>query len=119
MIEAELEAHKEEALAETLKQIDGYFEYFSRLAEQSYEACSNESDLTQRMAAYGLIIQLGEAVKFLPQRYRAEHGEGRWKAIIDMRSRVAHQYNDVDWELICATLKYFHPVDAHKHAQRS
>ena len=118
MSEAELEALKVETLRDTLEQIDGYFAYSARLVERGRDAFFDESDPTLRMAAYGLIVQLGEAAKFLPDSYRAEHTAVRWKAIIDMRSRVAHQYNDVDWELIWSTLEIFHPVDGRHHRRR-
>ncbi|MGO1316172.1 HepT-like ribonuclease domain-containing protein [Agrococcus casei] len=59
------------------------------------------SDFVYRYAAYAALIQVGNAVKDLPDEYRAAHPDVRWRALSRTRDKVGHSYgNTIDWRII-------------------
>ncbi len=43
---------------------------------------------------------IGEAVKNLPDEFRASHPEVAWRPIVQMRDRLIHGYLGVDYQLV-------------------
>jgi uncharacterized protein with HEPN domain len=55
-----------------------------------------EKDLTFNLALTRLIEIIGEAANRVPEEFRAQHAEIPWMAIIGMRNRLIHGYDEVD-----------------------
>ncbi|MDF0643755.1 MAG: DUF86 domain-containing protein [Nitrospira sp.] len=51
-------------------------------------------------AAWKLSKIIGDAVKNLPDEFRASHPEGEWRPIAQMRDRLFHGYFGVDYQLV-------------------
>lgn len=53
------------------------------------------------LAADSLVLKLGEAVRRLPEDFLAQRkAEPVWRRAIGMRSRIAHEYDAVDYEIV-------------------
>ncbi len=48
---------------------------------------------------------MGEAVKSLPNYFKQNYGEVKWKAIAGMRDKLIHEYFGVSPDIIWKTLK--------------
>ena len=48
---------------------------------------------------------MGEAVKRLSDTFRQAHLDAPWRLIARMRDRLIHRYDDVDFEMIWATVE--------------
>lgn len=59
--------------------------------------------MTQWAAEMGL-IRIGEAVNRLPASFLTDFAEQPWRRIIGMRNFTAHQYDDLNYEVIWNTL---------------
>lgn len=57
------------------------------------------SALLSSAVAWQLTI-IGEAVKRLSERLRADHPAVPWAAMARMRDRVAHGYDTIDWSIV-------------------
>lgn len=51
------------------------------------------------------LIEIGEAVKALPGEITGRHPSIPWRAISSMRDRVAHEYFQLDVDVVWATLE--------------
>jgi uncharacterized protein with HEPN domain len=58
------------------------------------------ADETLRRAFVRSLKVIGEAVKNLPEEFRASHPEVDWRSIARMRDRLIHGYFGVDYELV-------------------
>ena len=57
-------------------------------------------DETLRRAFVRSLEVIGEAVKNLPEEFRAAHSEVEWRPIARMRDRLIHGYFGVDYQLV-------------------
>lgn len=58
------------------------------------------ADETLRRAFVRSLEVIGEAVKNLPDEFRASHPEVDWRSIARMRDRLIHGYFGVDYQLV-------------------
>jgi len=59
------------------------------------------ADFVNRYAALAALIQTGNAVKDLPDEFRAAHPDVRWRALMGTRDKIGHIYGDsIDWQAL-------------------
>jgi uncharacterized protein with HEPN domain len=58
------------------------------------------ADETLRRAFVRSLEVIGEAVKNLPEDFRASHSEVEWRPFARMRDRLIHGYFGVDYQLV-------------------
>ena len=58
------------------------------------------ADETLQRAFVRSLEVIGEAVKNLPEEFRASHPEVEWRPIARMRDRLIHGYFGVDYQLV-------------------
>lgn len=69
-------------------------------------------DFVNRYAALAALIQTGNAVKDLPDEFRAGHPEVRWRALMGTRDKIGHIYGDsIDWDALWNTVARDVPID--------
>lgn len=73
------------------------------VAGLSREDFDNNEQL--RLAITHLLQVIGEAARRVSQDFRDTHPEIPWKAIIGMRSKVVHDYLNVDEDVVWDTVK--------------
>ncbi len=74
------------------------------LAERGQEAFLGP-DFVNRYAALAALIQTGNVVKDLPDEFRAEHPDVRWRALMGTRYKIGHIYGDsIDWAALWNTV---------------
>ncbi len=78
-------------------------EKINRYTEGMDEADFLENDLVEDAVVRNIEI-IGEAVKNLPEDFKAKHGDLPWKDIAGMRDRIAHFYFGIDFELVWLTV---------------
>ena len=79
----------------------------ARLAQQFGDERSQLAfleDLKTQSAVLHQLTELGEAVRRVSQAFRDAHPEVPWQSIAGLRSRIIHDYDDIDldqvWEVI-------------------
>ena len=58
------------------------------------------ADGTRQRAFVRSLEIIGEAVKKVPEEFRAQYPAVEWRAIAGMRDRLIHGYFGVDYELV-------------------
>ena len=77
-------------------------EYLMKKYEYDFEKYQN--DISFQYACNMCIIQIGELVGRLPDNFMGEHKNIPWHAIKSMRNLHAHDYENVDLEIVWNTL---------------
>lgn len=72
------------------------------------------ADRVLQAAGAAITGRIGEAARRLPDDFRAEFPEVRWKQIVDIRNRVAHDYRGVDPAIVWSTLELAVPDLIHQ-----
>ena len=83
-------------------------EYLLKQYEQSFEKYQKE--ISFQYACNMCIIQIGELVSRLSEEIMEENREIPWRAIKAMRNLHAHDYENVDLEIVWNTLTEDIPV---------
>jgi len=73
------------------------------VAELSREDFDNDEQL--RLALTHLLQVIGEAARRVSPNFRDAYPEIPWKAIVGMRSKVVHEYLNVDEDVVWDTVK--------------
>lgn len=81
------------------------------LAERGLDAFLGP-DFVNRYAALAALIQTGNAVKDLPDEFRAANPDVRWRALMGTRDKIGHIYGDsIDWNALWNTVSRDIPLD--------
>ena len=65
-----------------------------------------DNDEKLRLALTHLLQVIGEAARRVSPEFRDHHPQIPWKEIVGMRSKVVHDYLNVDEDIIWSTIKY-------------
>lgn len=84
-----------EYLRHILAEIEYLLEQSRTLSYERFAA-----DETLRRAFVRSLEIIGEAVKNLPDEFRASHPEVAWRSMARMRDRLIHGYFGVDYQLV-------------------
>jgi uncharacterized protein with HEPN domain len=87
---------------DAIAQIEAYMEGVSRM---TFEA--------ERMRQDAVVRQLeiiGEACRQLSPAFRAKHDAVPWRAIIGMRNRIAHDYLNIDLDVVWDAVEHDLPT---------
>lgn len=97
-------AEREARVVQNLAAIESHLRECVDIAERGEKAFFG-SDFVNRYAAYATLIQIGNAVKDLPEAFRAEHASVVWRALVRIRDKVGHIYGEsIDWDIIWKTI---------------
>ena len=89
--------------------------YLQHMIDNSYKAINFVKDINRedfnndeklRLALTHLLQIIGEAARRISIEFREKHPEIPWKEIVGMRSKVVHDYLNVDEDIVWATIKY-------------
>ena len=108
---AERENERWGRLDETLAELSERLGLLEDLGRRG-RAAFDDTDTLISLAAHSLLIQIGEAVKDLPEEFRSDHPQVNWKPLIATRDRAAHVYNLIDWDVIFTTIEREIPEDS-------
>jgi uncharacterized protein with HEPN domain len=80
-----------------------------------YTASMSKSDFLEDEKTVDAVIRnleiVGEAIRHLPETYKAKHQDIPWAQIVGMRNRIVHDYAGVDleivWQVVTASLPEF------------
>ncbi len=82
-----------------------------QFCEQLHEAADGyteedlEDDWIRTLAIIRLFETLGEAASKVSKARRAEHPQIPWRDVTDMRNRLIHSYDDVEYEVVIKTIE--------------
>lgn len=76
---------------------------------RGHSQASFEADRKTRSAVLYEIVVIGEGAKRLSPEFRARHPGVPWRQITGMRDRVAHSFDEVDFQLIWAVAQVHAP----------
>lgn len=69
------------------------------------------------LAADSLVLKLGEAVRRLPDEFLRERAsQPTWRRAIGMRTRIAHEYEAVDYEIVWQVISV-HAAGLRQHVE--
>jgi uncharacterized protein with HEPN domain len=87
-----------ERTARTLRDLLAFSGMAERLVARGKPAYDSDEHL--RLAAEAVLHKIGEAAARLPDAFTADHPEIPWSAMKATRNIVAHDYEQVDYEII-------------------
>ncbi|MGH9112696.1 MAG: HepT-like ribonuclease domain-containing protein [Acidimicrobiales bacterium] len=93
----------EARLAESLSDLASFFDIAARLVARGKP--SYDDDETLRLAAEAVVSRVGEGAARLPQEFRSRHPDVPWRKIRGMRNIVAHEYHQIDVEIVWRVLE--------------
>ncbi|MBA5778856.1 DUF86 domain-containing protein [Stappia sp. F7233] len=73
--------------------------------DQAAFLATPDNDRKTFKAVSASLLEIGEAVKALPEEVTERHNGIPWRAIAGMRDHVAHEYFKIDVELIWNTIE--------------
>jgi uncharacterized protein with HEPN domain len=76
-----------------------------------------ESDEAVRLAAEAILHKIGEAVTRLPEEFIVAYPDVAWRSMKATRNIVAHEYEQVDYDIIWNALAHRLPVEADRIRQ--
>ena len=76
-----------------------------------------ESDEAVRLAAEAILHKIGEAVARLPEEFICAYPDVAWRSMKATRNIVAHEYEQVDYDIIWNALAHRLPVEADRIRQ--
>lgn len=105
------DAEREDRIAPNLVAIASHLRECVDIAERGKEAFFGD-DFVNRYAAYAALIQIGNAVKDLPEAFRIANPDVNWRALMRTRDKVGHIYGEsVDWDIIWVAIVESIPGD--------
>jgi uncharacterized protein with HEPN domain len=75
----------------------------ARLVQQFVQGIDREDlarDMMKQYAVVHGIMIIGEAARRVSQEFRDKHPELPWQNMIGMRSRIIHNYDEVDLDIV-------------------
>jgi uncharacterized protein with HEPN domain len=75
----------------------------ARLVQQFVQGIDREGlaqDMMRQYAVVHGIMIIGEAARRISQEFRGKHPELPWQNMIGMRSRIIHNYDEVDLDIV-------------------
>lgn len=84
-------------IVESITQIE---EYTRDISEEAFLTSLEKQDAVLRRLEI-----LGEAVRNLPEEFRAPHSDVPWNKVMATRNILIHNYFGVDFKLVWATVK--------------
>ena len=104
-----IEAERYERLDVTLAAITLRMGQCQEIVKQGREIFDESWIL--RNAAHSTLMQIGEATKDLPNAFRSAMKDVSWRAMIRTRDKTAHQYDQIDWDIVWVTISRDIPQD--------
>lgn len=90
--------HERDRVSQTLNDLTRFTDTAARLVARGRSAY--DSDEALRLAAEAILHKIGEAVARLPDDFLTAHPQVPWRTMKATRNIVAHQYDQVDYEII-------------------
>lgn len=73
---------------------------------QGLDADHFQDDSRTRWAVYSQIIVIGAAARRITREFQDAHRDIPWAEMIGMRNKLAHAYDDIDWDLVWDTVMH-------------
>lgn len=70
---------------------------------EGFDADRFREDQRTCWAVYSQIIVIGAAARRITRQFQDSHREIPWAEMTGMRNKLAHDYDDIDWELVWDT----------------
>lgn len=91
-------------LKDIVRAIDDIGDFIGEMDREAF-LLSPVNDRKTFRAVSGCLLEIGEAVKHLPEEITDRHPDIPWRAIGSMRDRIAHEYFQVDAEIVWETIQ--------------
>ncbi|TWP38548.1 HepT-like ribonuclease domain-containing protein [Leekyejoonella antrihumi] len=105
------DVRQRERILRTLRDLLRFTEMAARLVERGRTAYDTDEAL--RLASEAILHKIGEAVARLPEEFTVAHPEVAWRSMRATRNIVAHEYEQVDYNIIWNAFAGRLPHEAH------